>query len=157
VERFHPSITKLLEEVKEEINKRRKEGRWLKRLLIRKYGTSEGASRAWDTRGRGQNESSSSGKISTEHEQKIRDYVTANKIGEYVGIQYGAENKPELVLYNDPITHSTHAVVWDKLPKELQKMETVPIMSEEIKNPTQLITEKPKKKIRVVILRRKKE
>jgi hypothetical protein len=126
-----------------------------KRIVIRKYGTSEGATRTWDSRGRGQNESSSSGKISTEHEQKIRDYVTANKIGEYVGIQYDENKKPEFVLYNDPTTHSTHVVFWSKLPPELQKMETVPIMSEEIKNPTQLITEKPKKKIRVVIRRRK--
>jgi len=125
-----------------------------KKIMIRKYGTSEGASRAWDTRGRGRNTESTSGKISTEHEQKIREYVTNNKIGEYVGIQYGLDNKPELVLYNDE-QHSTHAIAWNNLPPELQKMETVPVMTEVIRHPTQFITEKPKRKIKVVIRRRK--
>jgi hypothetical protein len=43
----------------------------------------------------------------------------------------------------------------DSLIEHQKGMDVEPVMSPEIKNPTQLITEKPKKKIRLVIRRRK--
>jgi hypothetical protein len=67
------------------------------RLLIRKYGTSEGAIRAWDTRGRGKKETSSSPVSSKQnlidiapYEGKDGEYIPLtidqNKYNEYIGI-----------------------------------------------------------------------